>query len=132
MQELNWNQYEFIECLGTVPRHDEFFNSFTFSNVFEGLSLELTVWPSERSIAISIANDTIADSFLSLLFVVGNQVTFIKDEKFMGLRFRGSVAVPSNFWQYEKDEQELFISVAEKMKTDFELSTFPRLAFRVL
>lgn len=132
MRELKWNKFEFVECLGAVPVYDEFFDSFTFSNVLDDLTVALTVWPWESTIAISIANDTDAEPFLSLNFVVRDQITFIKEKEFMSLQFRDSVLVSTRFWQNEKDEIEEYLNLEATMKADFELSTFPRLAFRVL
>lgn len=132
MRELKWNQFEFVECLGTVPIFDEFFNSFTFSNVFDGLALQLTVWPEERTVAISIATVTEEQPVLSLNFVVLDQITFIKEKEFMSLKFRDSVLVSTRFWQNEKDEIEEYLNLETTMKADFELSTFPRLALKVL
>lgn len=132
MRELKWNQFEIVECLGAVPEYDEFFNSFTFSNVLDDLAVQLTVWPWESSVALTIAKDEDSDPFLSLIFAVRDEVVLIKEKEFMSLQFRDSVLVSSKFWQYEKDEIEKYLNLETIMKTEFELETFPRLAFRVL
>lgn len=132
MHELKWNQFEIVECIGTVPVFGELLDAFTFENVLDDLCVRLSVWPWENIVAIEMARDSKVDPFFSLFFVVRDQIAFIKEEKLMSLRFLDCVIISSRFWQYERDEREKYFDFETTMKTDFELSTFPRLALKVL
>lgn len=132
MSELNWKDHEVIECLGVLPKTDEFFTSHFFSRVFGTIRLEMTIWENESLIALNLFENQKIDAFLGLFFIVRDRVEFVSEADFNGLRFHDSVIVTSRFWQiYDEERRDWFDSELLPTKICFELATFPRFEFKV-
>ena len=132
MPELKWNDHEVVECLGVLPETDEFFASHYFKKSFGQIRLELTIWQNESLVALSLFDATGTSAFLDLDFIVRDRIEFRNETKFASLRFHDAVLVSSRFWMiYDEVKHDLFDAAKIPTKLGFELSTYPKLEFKV-
>lgn len=129
MPELKWNEYEVIECLGVLPEKEEFFTSHYFRLIENNLILEMTIWQYESLVAISISKETDEKPFITLYFIVRNEIRFINKKDFAALEFCDVVVVPIRFWMYENPD--LFDKKVFATNFNFELTIYPQLEFKV-
>ena len=133
MSELKWNEYEVIECLGVLPEKEEFFTSYNFRFNKDGLFLEMTIWPYESCIALSISKESDEKPFMTIYFIVRDKLEFISAKNFASLQFLDALLVSSRFWMSRPEKiQNYFDKNIFAKQTDFELIVYPRLEFKVL
>ena len=80
MPQLKWNEDDFIECLGVLPKTDEYFCSHSFVVIKDNLKLELTLWQYESLVAISLSQGNRQDAFLTLYFIVRENIKFLNEK----------------------------------------------------
>jgi hypothetical protein len=129
MPELKWNENEVIECLGVLPEKEDFFESHNFKIQKDGLILEMTIWQYESLVALSIFKENNDKPFLTLYFIVRNEIKFINEKDFASLQFCDVVVVPIRFWMYESPD--LFDKKNCATKLNIELTVYPQLEFKV-
>jgi hypothetical protein len=59
MPLLQWNEADFLECLEVVPQIDEYESGYHYVVSKHGMRLELSVYPYDSDIYISIFQDNI-------------------------------------------------------------------------
>ena len=62
---LNWNQYEFIECLGIMPEVDEY-ETYSFQVSKHGLRMELSVVEYSGDVYISLYREGLEGTIFNL------------------------------------------------------------------
>lgn len=129
MPELVWSEHEVIECLGVLPETDEFFTSHYFKLVKDEFLLQMTIWQHESCIAFSISKEKDESPFISIYFVVRNNLEFINAKNFASLKFHDCIIVSSRFWVYEENKN-FFDKDIFPTKLDLELCVYPRLEIK--
>jgi len=54
MPEFSWEPLDFLELLGVIPEEEEYGTSYHYVLACSGLRLELTVWPLNADVALSL------------------------------------------------------------------------------
>lgn len=93
MHDLKWSDYQVIECLGVLPTVDEYKVDYSFKKESGGLTLELSVWPLESLVALSLFRNGYEHQFYSIWFVVRDRVRYINDKRGSYLNFEDIVIV---------------------------------------
>lgn len=93
MTELKWNDYEVIECFGVLPTVDEYKVDYHFKKEIEGLTLELSIWPLESLIALSLFRGGCEQPMFSMWFVVRDRLRYVNDKRGSYLLFEDVVTV---------------------------------------
>ncbi len=131
MSELIWNEYEVIECLGVLPETEEFFTSYYFRLIKNGLVLEMTIWQFESCIAISISKETGDKPFVTIYILVRDKISFVSEKNSSYLVFRDCVVVSSRFWMHRDEEsKDYFNKNIFPSELDFELHVYPELELK--
>jgi hypothetical protein len=123
MPQLKWNQYDFVECLGVVPKVGDYETEYIFEAENDGLRVLINVWPSESIVQISLFRDGSADYVTSFGLAVRGEVRFINDKRGSYLEFVQCVVVPNRFYYF--DMHSVFESDKYTDSLDFELRTSP-------
>jgi hypothetical protein len=132
MPVLKWNEHDLVEALGVLPQRDEFFASHTFSKVFGSIRLELTIYPFESLVALSIFDSTAMPPFLDLSFIVRDQIVLNTEKEYSSLVFHDAVIVSNQFWQSEpEDKRAWFDRSTTATDLSVELVAYPSFAIRI-
>ena len=112
---------------------DEFFCSpHSFTIIKDGLKVELTLWQDESLVAISIYQESNPKPFIEFNFIVRDKIKFLNEKASSQLIFCDCVFVENRFWRNsEENELDFFNTDKIRTKTDFVLSTYPKLEFRI-
>lgn len=95
MPELKWNEYDFIECLGVLPKIDEYETGHHFSVGKDGLNLVLSIWQYDCLFEISLSQSGKDNPFINFYLSVREEVKFINDKRGKYLSFQGCTIVSS-------------------------------------
>ena len=132
MPQLKWNEYDFIECLGVLPQTDEYFCSHSFVVIKDNLKLELTLWQYESLVAISLSQGNRQDAFLTLYFIVRENIKFLNEKNSSVLKFCDCIFVENRFWLSSEDNKiDYFDESKIPTKTNLLLSIYPKLEFKI-
>jgi hypothetical protein len=129
MPQLKWNEYDFVECLGVLPKTEEYETDHFFRLKQDGLIVEMTIWQYESLIAISITQDKTEKPFLTFFFVVRDEVKFRNDKEGSRLEFIDSVIVPLRF--YHLSEGNVFEKANYPTDISIELWIYPKLEIKI-
>ncbi len=133
MPQLKWYEYEVIECLGVLPEQEEFFESHHFKLAKGGLILELTIYEYESLITFSLFKQTSNKPFLTLTFIIRDEIKFINEKDSASLLFKNCILVSDQFWMYQGNEgKDLFDKTKFATELDIELTVYPHLGFKVI
>ena len=98
MPELDWNPEEFLECLAEVPEIEDYGTAYVYTATREGITLELTVWPYESVINLSLTPEGQQRPLAAFTLAVRGAVQY-QDEKWgESLVFKNCVVVPGRFY----------------------------------
>ena len=97
MPELNWNEYEFVECLGVLPEVDGYETRHHFRVEQDSLTLLLSVWQYDSLFEISLYQSGNENPFISFHLAVREQVKFVNDKRGSYLSFQDCLVVSSNY-----------------------------------
>lgn len=128
MHSLNWDEYDFVECLGVMPEVDEFFTSHSYEFEKDGLILHMAVWQHESLIAVSLSQASNKKIFISLYFVVRREVKFVNEKESAFLSFRDCIVVPNRFWM--NDSKDIYNKEMFASNLDIELCIHPQLEIK--
>lgn len=103
MPELKWDKFDFFYCLEVEPQVEEYEISYFYEVRRDDLILELTVWPLESVVALSLRQSN-SENLLAefALFVHGN-VRHINDKRGEYLEFEKCLMTPLRSSYLEAD-----------------------------
>ncbi len=132
MRQLNWNQHEFIECLGVLPKISEFDNSYCFSIKNKFFSFEINAIDYSSVISIYISSIESKVPIFSLQFIVRDEVSFINEKNVSCLIFKDCIVISNDFYGDQDYEENVFDEDKFPKYLSFELHTFPELLLRFI
>lgn len=104
MPELVWNETDFIACLEVLPEIEEYGISYAFRVLRHGLRLELTVYPYDSDIYITLYREGIQPPVLDMKLLDCGGTRYVNDErgeylefapaKVFGDRYDGESVIP--------------------------------------
>lgn len=98
MPQLEWNQYEFIECLEAIPVVEEDELSHGFAVIRDGIVLELTVYQYDSQIELSLRRQMSDDPITDFVLVVRGAAKIVRGpNRTECLQFTDCVIVPPGF-----------------------------------
>lgn len=130
MHNLIWKEFEVIECLGVLPKTDEFETSHYFKVEKNGLILEISIWQYESLIAVSIYQLKNSNPFLTFWFVVRDKIRYINDKRGSFLEFSDFLIVKNR--AYYLEENKLFEELNSSTKLNLEITVEPEISFRII
>lgn len=132
MPELNWNEYDFIECLGVIPETDDYFCSHEFTVEKDNLILEITVYQNESFVAISLTQRDANKPFINLCFIVREKIEFKNKKGFSVLKFIDIVFVESRFWMERQEKRRNYFDKEITIVGNIlEVSMYPKFEIKV-
>ncbi|CAN5438554.1 hypothetical protein BH10ACI2_BH10ACI2_01810 [soil metagenome] len=93
MSKLQWNDYEVIECLGLAPGIDDYDTGYHFTKENKGLRLDMSIWPFESLVVLSLFSAGLDRAVLTIWFVVRESLHHVHDKRGNYLRFANIVVV---------------------------------------
>lgn len=123
MSELDWNEYDFIECLGVLPRTDDYETRYIFSVLKHGLRLELVVRPFSSDIEIAIFQVEIDFPIIEFKITECSGTKFVNDKRGRYLEFAPAQVFGD---RYERDfEIPVGVKLSVEPTVHIELFTKP-------
>jgi hypothetical protein len=102
---MNWNQYEFIECLGVLPEVDEDETYYSFKIEKDGMRLDLTLFQYFGDVYLDLYRDSVEQSVFSAQLKGCEGARYVNDKngreclefapaKSFGSRYDGESPIP--------------------------------------
>ncbi len=102
---LVWNEYDFVECLGVLPKVEEYETSHFYKIEKDGLRLEITVFQYDGDIFIDLFRDDIEPSIFRMRMIDCPGARYVKNRggaeylelaaaKSFGSRYDGESVIP--------------------------------------
>lgn len=104
MRDLQWDELDFLECLGVVPDEDEYSTYFSYKVLTGDMRLDLTVFPLESVVCLTLSQGTAERPLLDLGLYVRGEARHVNDMRGEYLEFQDSVVVPSNYTPRQDDD----------------------------
>jgi hypothetical protein len=97
MPELQWDELDFLECLGVVPEEGEYGTSYAYKLERNGLRLELSLWPFESMAGFSLYRETDALALFTFALAVRGNIRRVNDKRGDYLEFTNCIVVADRF-----------------------------------
>lgn len=130
MPELRWNEYEVIECLDVLPKVDDYKTGHHFKVEKNGLILEMSIWQIESFLTISLFQEKTDNPFLTIWFVVRDEIRYIKTKHSSLLEFSDFLIIKNRGYYIE--EGDVFVESKFPMKLNLELTVEPEISIRIV
>lgn len=102
---LVWNEYDFVECLGVLPKVEDYVTSHHYAVAKDGLRLELTVFQHDGDIYIDLFREEIENSIFRMRLLDCPGTRYVKNQtgldylefaaaKSFGNRYDGESVIP--------------------------------------
>lgn len=115
MPQLDWSEYEFIECLEALPAIEEYDTEHRFNVVQSDLTLVVTVWQYESVIAFELTRTGSGAPVTGFVLYVRGGARHLKGPDSECIEFADAVIVPSRFSYREYHEKRVDLYDAKQM-----------------
>ncbi len=93
----------------------------------------MTIYEYESLITFSLFKQTSNKPFLTLTFIIRDEIKFINEKDSASLLFKNCILVSDQFWMYQGNEgKDLFDKTKFATELDIELTVYPHLEFKVI
>jgi hypothetical protein len=99
MPQLDWDEIDFLECLGIIPSVEDYEVKHTYKVNRSGLVLTLIVKQLDSLVQIALQQQDLKEPVVALAFFVRGSVRYINDKRGRYLEFVDSIIAPDNLSQ---------------------------------
>ena len=126
MPELKWDAFEFFYCLEVEPEIEEYEISYAYEVRRDGFVLNLTVYPLESLVCLSLYGHDREVPLIELAIFVHGKVRYIKDKRGEYLEFADCILAPCR--SSYREEFSVWDKIAPQWTV--ELSIKPQISIR--
>lgn len=126
MPELKWNEHEVIECLGVLPKVDDYETGHHFRVEKDEIILVLSIWQYDCLVEISLYQSNKKNPLINFHISVRDEIKFINDKRGSFLRFQDCSVISSMYpltesMKFYKMESPEFLNMALEVEPEIRI-----------
>lgn len=104
MPQLEWNEFDFLDCFAVEPIAADYATSFNYEVERDGLRLLFTVWPHESVIQASLFRTDSETALNTWAAYVRGVARLVDDQRGRYLEFEDCIIAPDRFWYIQSGD----------------------------